>query len=60
MMGLSAQEAAAIEERERGQIPLKRRGDPDDVARWIIHLADPASDWVTGQVIDVDGGLAAT
>lgn len=60
MMGLSAQEAAAIEEREREQIPLKRRGDPDDVARWIVHLADPASDWVTGQVIDVDGGLAAT
>jgi NAD(P)-dependent dehydrogenase (short-subunit alcohol dehydrogenase family) len=60
MMGLSAQEAAAIEEREREQIPLKRRGNPDDVARWIVQLADPASDWVTGQVIDVDGGLAVT
>jgi NAD(P)-dependent dehydrogenase (short-subunit alcohol dehydrogenase family) len=60
MMGLSAQEAAAIEEREREQIPLKRRGNPDDVARWIVHLADPASDWVTGQVIDVDGGLSVT
>jgi NAD(P)-dependent dehydrogenase (short-subunit alcohol dehydrogenase family) len=27
------------------------------VARWIVSLADPASEWVTGQVIVVDGGL---
>jgi NAD(P)-dependent dehydrogenase (short-subunit alcohol dehydrogenase family) len=25
--------------------------------RWIAALADPASEWVTGQVIAVDGGL---
>jgi NAD(P)-dependent dehydrogenase (short-subunit alcohol dehydrogenase family) len=60
MMGLSPEHAAVIEEAEREQIPLKRRGFPDDVARWIIHLADPASDWMTGQVIAVDGGLGLT
>jgi NAD(P)-dependent dehydrogenase (short-subunit alcohol dehydrogenase family) len=60
MMGLSPREASVVEEREREQIPLKRRGNPDDVARWIVQLADPASDWVTGQVIDVDGGLSVT
>jgi NAD(P)-dependent dehydrogenase (short-subunit alcohol dehydrogenase family) len=26
------------------------------VARWIVSLADPASGWVTGQVIAVNGG----
>jgi NAD(P)-dependent dehydrogenase (short-subunit alcohol dehydrogenase family) len=57
MMGLSPEQAAAIKEQERERIPLKRRGEPDDVARWIVRLADPASDWVTGQVIAVDGGL---
>ena len=57
MMGLSPEQAAAIKEQEREQIPLKRRGNPDDVARWSVSLADPASDWVTGQVIAVDGGL---
>jgi len=57
MMGLSPEQAAAIEEQERERIPLKRRGEPDDVARWIVRLADPASEWVTGQVIAVDGGL---
>ena len=57
MMGLSAEAAADIEQREREEIPLGRRGRPDDVAPWVINLADPASDWITGQVIDVDGGL---
>jgi NAD(P)-dependent dehydrogenase (short-subunit alcohol dehydrogenase family) len=60
MMGLSPEHAAVIEEAEREQIPLKRRGNPDDVARWIAHLADPAAEWVTGQVIAIDGGLGLT
>ncbi|MFZ1429935.1 MAG: glucose 1-dehydrogenase [Geminicoccaceae bacterium] len=57
MMGLSPEQAVAIEEQERQRIPLGRRGEPDEVARWIVRLADPASGWVTGQVIAVDGGL---
>lgn len=57
MMGLSPEQAAAIEAQERKAIPLKRRGKPDDVARWILLLADPASEWITGQVIAADGGL---
>lgn len=60
MMGLSPEDAAAIEAQEREHIPLKRRGVPDDVARWIVALSDPGADWVTGQVIAVDGGLSVT
>jgi NAD(P)-dependent dehydrogenase (short-subunit alcohol dehydrogenase family) len=60
MMGLSPAQAEAIKEQERGQIPLKRRGTPEEVARWIVALADPASDWITGQVIAIDGGLGLT
>lgn len=60
MMGLSSEQAAAIEEQERQQIPLGRRGRPEDVARWIVRLAEPGSGWITGQVIGVDGGLALT
>lgn len=60
MMGLSPEAAAAIEAQEREHIPLKRRGVPDDVARWIVTLAGKHSDWVTGQVITVDGGLSVT
>ena len=43
---------------ETDQLPLKRRGEPAEVARWIYLLAEPASSWVTGQVIGVDGGMA--
>jgi NAD(P)-dependent dehydrogenase (short-subunit alcohol dehydrogenase family) len=57
MMGLSAEQAAAVEMQERERIPLKRRGKPEEIARWIVRLADPDSHWMTGQVIAVDGGL---
>ena len=60
MMGLSPEQAAAIEEHERKQIPLGRRGAPEEVARWIISLANSENEWVTGQVLGVDGGLGLT
>ena len=60
MMGLSPEQAAAIEEHERKQIPLGRRGVPEEVARWIISLANSENEWVTGQVLGVDGGLGLT
>jgi NAD(P)-dependent dehydrogenase (short-subunit alcohol dehydrogenase family) len=57
MMGLSPEQAAAIKEQERARIPLGRRGVPDDLAEWIVRLSSPASEWMTGQVVAVDGGL---
>ena len=38
-------------------IPAKRAGSPEDVARVVTFLASPGSDYITGQVIRVDGGL---
>ena len=57
MMGLSPEQAASLKEQERAQIPLGRRGIPDDIASWIVRLLDPEAAWMTGQVIAVDGGL---
>ena len=38
-------------------IPLKRSGSPVDVANVCIFLASDLSSYITGQVINVDGGL---
>lgn len=36
---------------------LGRLGEPADVARAVAFLLDPDNDWITGQVLGVDGGL---
>lgn len=37
---------------------LGRLGEPKDIANAITWLLDPDNDWITGQVIAVDGGLS--
>jgi len=41
----------------RKQIPLGRRGDPQDVADAVLYLASDAASFITGHVLTVDGGL---
>ena len=41
----------------KGQIPLRRLGRPDEVARVVAFLADDASSYITGQVWGVNGGM---
>jgi len=41
----------------REAIPLKRGGKPEDVAWTAVFLASEHSDYITGQVIQVDGGM---
>ena len=38
---------------------LNRLGEPDEVAGLIEWLLSPASSWMTGQIIGIDGGLAS-
>lgn len=37
---------------------LARIGTPDDIARAIVFLLNPENNWITGQVLAVDGGLS--
>jgi 7-alpha-hydroxysteroid dehydrogenase len=39
--------------------PMGRPGEPEDVACAALYLASPASGWVTGKILQVDGGVEA-
>lgn len=58
--GLPAPLRQQVAAEEAQRIPLGRRGQPEEVASWIVALADPAAAWVTGQVVAVDGGLTVS
>lgn len=38
-------------------VPLKRRGKPDDIAGLVTYLVSPDANYITGEIIRVDGGL---
>ncbi len=38
--------------------PIKRMGQPEDIAEAVVYLASPGADFVTGQVLKVCGGAA--
>lgn len=44
------------EESIAARIPLRRIGEPDDIAAAVLFLASDAASWITGQVLVVDGG----
>jgi 3-oxoacyl-[acyl-carrier-protein] reductase len=46
-----------IKEAIEGTIPLKRLGTAEDVAKVVKFLASDDSNYITGQVINVDGGM---
>ena len=49
----------AFKEEVRAHIPAGRFGTPEDVAQAVLFLASPASGYVTGHTLVVDGGLTA-
>lgn len=48
----------AVKEASIAQIPLGKFGRPEDIAKTAAFLASDAAGYITGQVIQVDGGMA--
>ncbi len=47
----------AVKESINNQIPLKRVGMPEEVAKAVYFLASEENSYITGQVVNVDGGM---
>lgn len=56
MMGLPDEMALQIEEQEAAQVPLGRRGLTSDIVPWILRLGHSENEWLTGQILTIDGG----
>lgn len=39
------------------KLPWKRMGRPEEIARGVVFLCDPASDYITGSSLAIDGGI---
>jgi 7-alpha-hydroxysteroid dehydrogenase len=47
----------AIRERLEANTPMRRVGQPEDIAAAVVFLASDAASWVTGKVFEIDGGV---
>jgi len=52
--------AEGMREKMESLTPLRRIGQPEDIGAAAVWLASPAGAWVTGKVIEVDGGQETT
>ena len=41
----------------KDRVPVRRLGEPEDIADLVAYLASPSASYITGQVIAVDGGM---
>jgi len=48
-----------VREQLEGNTPMRRVGQPEDIAAAVVYLASDASSWVTGKIFEVDGGVEA-
>lgn len=54
-MRLEEKDLPMLEKRIR--LPMRRLGTPEDLGQAVLYFVSPASSWVTGQILSVDGGM---
>jgi NAD(P)-dependent dehydrogenase (short-subunit alcohol dehydrogenase family) len=58
--GIPVEMIPVVKQKFLDQVPLGRMGTTEEVARWMVSIADPSVTWITGQVLSVDGGMSLT
>ena len=48
-----------IKDEVKARVPVRRLGEPEDIADLVAYLASPSASYLTGQIIAVDGGMTA-
>ncbi len=56
-MNQEAIDDPAVKEKKEQHIPMKRAGQPEEIAKMAVFLAGPDSSYITGATFVVDGGL---
>ena len=47
----------ALRDKMAEMTPMKALGEPRDIAAAALYLVSPAARWVTGKILQVDGGM---
>jgi NAD(P)-dependent dehydrogenase (short-subunit alcohol dehydrogenase family) len=56
-IGMTIEQVEDMWDDVRKSYPLRREGQPEDVARAIVWLASDESNWITGVNLKIDGGF---
>lgn len=58
--GMTDESYSTFLEHSKSTHPLGRPGEPEEIAELVYFLATPASSWITGETVSVDGGRHLT
>jgi 7-alpha-hydroxysteroid dehydrogenase len=53
-------DGGTLREEMEARTPMGRLGEPEEIAAAVLYLASPACAWVTGKVLEIDGGTTAS
>jgi len=57
---IPAEMVPAVKAQFTAQVPLGRMASTEEVAKWVVAIADPSVTWMTGAILSIDGGMSLT
>ena len=57
---IPAEMVPAVRAQFTAQVPLGRMAEASEIATWIVQIAEPSVTWMTGNILNIDGGMTLT